>query len=242
MKGVVGRLLLVLIFTVAGVASLAASEWGRRLAAADRHVVTLAFRAALSDYGSLEESFGLAARMPWVGDLIQATLHGRRVTAHYWLGEYPEVAPRRSASGELIDRDPTLMLLTANAAYRDAVGIGTDRQNAIRRLDRVVTAYTEVLQNNPGHVDAAYNLEYVAKLRARWATARTWPERRVAASDEGSSAGAGGQLPPGETIHGIPGSPPPTADTTQFKMMVPKDSEENRTPGSGAPSLTIRKG
>ena len=93
------------------------------------------------------------------------------------------------------------------------------------------------MKSRPGHLDAAFNYEYVARMRDF--LARGIPQPRVK-----PEAPLG---PP--TIHGRPGALPRGADMTQFKIVVPKQGEEKDkgeerkdAPGATGGKEKVRKG
>jgi hypothetical protein len=167
----------------------------------------------------------MMARIPGVGTSLLARLRAERAMAQYWSAEYAAIQPPHDPSGTLQGVDPTLLFAAANAAYR-----GTT--SAQRNTDSVMKAYTEVLKASPGHVDAAYNYEFLARKRAATAAAAT---RRGP-----TNAGA---LPPPMSIHGVQGAPPKGADMGQFRIVVPKRGEERKEdPEAGSGKARIRRG
>ena len=70
-----------------------------------------------------------------------------------------------------------MLLLAANAAFRASAPQGADRRDAVERLDGVIRAYAEVLRKDPSDADAAYNYEYVVRLRDTLAKAPAPQER-----------------------------------------------------------------
>ena len=54
----------------------------------------------------------------------------------------------------------------ANAAYRAGVNAEAEREEVLRAIDGAIGVYLGVLQESPDHHDAAYNYEYLIRLRA----------------------------------------------------------------------------
>ena len=54
----------------------------------------------------------------------------------------------------------------ANAAYRAGVNAEAEREEVLRAIDGAIGVYLGVLQESPDHPDAAYNYEYLIRLRA----------------------------------------------------------------------------
>src|SRR6185295_3597497 len=76
-------------------------------------------------------------------------------TAGYWSGDYDKAT-----------ENPDAKLLAANAAFRRAREQGGSWQAVVGRLDTVVKQYAEILRDNPSNTEAAFNYEYVVRLRA----------------------------------------------------------------------------
>lgn len=175
-----------------------------------------------------------AARVPGLGGAMTGELRDGRATANYWLSRYDALVLERDAGGTLVERDPRLLLLAANATYRASHLDTADRDTALDRLQVIVRNYADVLRSAPTDdalIDAAYNYEFAARLLSQLERARgaTLPQKL----DD--------QQPP--TIHGQPGGPPVGADTNQFRVVVPKRSDERSTePEGGQGQDRLRRG
>ena len=168
-----------------------------------------------------------------------AELREQRATAEYWLANYAALALPRDREGVVLEHDPELLFLAANAAYRSAqAGLDRqDRQATLRQLESVLKAYADVIKSSPDNVDAAYNYEYVARMKDLLTRANQQPRAHL-------DAPLG---PP--TIHGRPGAVPRGADMTQFKIVIPKQGEEKDkgeerkdAPGATGGKDKVRKG
>jgi len=125
----------------------------------------------------------------------------------------------------------------------------------VQQLDGVLRAYAFVLKAGPQHADAAYNYEFVARVRDRVAStaqavapkpARGEHDHRQTAmapeapSSPVLSAFASGDLPTGPTVHGRPGGPPPSVKGEDFQIKAPMDfgdreAQPQPTPGGRLP-------
>ncbi|HQZ37548.1 MAG TPA: hypothetical protein PLH72_00810 [Vicinamibacterales bacterium] len=159
----------------------------------------------------------------------------REATVEYWLGRYDELADRASAAA-----DPDVLFVAANAAYRsawrDAAG-----PDGVRKLGDVIQAYAAVLKANPRYLDAAFNLEFVARRRDQIALQKPVP--LVGNDDEPTAAGPiqTTDLPRGPTVHGIPGGPPVNVPVEEFKVLIPRDAGEQETEAGQATSGKRRR-
>ena len=134
--------------------------------------------------------------------------------------------------------DAEILLTAANAAFRaSGRAAGAPQQEQVQRLDGVLQAYASVLKASPRHADAAYNYEFVTRIRDEVASripGKTPPP--AVARRQGPSPGRGGDLPDGNTIHGRPGGPPPEAKTEEFQVIAPmeygdREAQPEATPG-----------
>ncbi len=131
-------------------------------------------------------------------------------------------------------RTPTILLTAANAAYREAQRDPAVGPAAVQRLDGVLQAYASALKASPRNVEAAYNYEYVARIRDQVARS---PQGRIAGSTAASGPVMGGDLPAGPTIHGGPGAPPPDAKMEELQTIAPmeygdREAQPEATPGA----------
>jgi len=226
MKGVTGLLLLAVLFFVgAFVASRLANET-RDLAAAHE-------RLAVLQYDTTQALDDAAAPTPsrWRIRALDADTRRHRAEVTYWLGRYAALTPLIDGTATQTDKDPAVMFVAANAAFRSTKLEGGDRKATVEKLDSVMQAYAEVLRADPTIVDAAFNYEYVAKQRDMIAkgTPRLKPEKdptEKLAMD----------LPAGATVHGRHGAPPVTMSMEDFKTISPMrfdEREDQAQPGRG---------
>ena len=160
-----------------------------------------------------------------------------RATAAYWKRDYDRLTGSpEGGEGALA---PQLLLIAANAAFRAAQRTPQARAAQVQQLDLAVQAYASALKSPVFVPDAAYNYEYVVRLRD--AVART---RATAPPPAAKTAAANAtDLPDGPTIHGRPGGPPPDTKGEEFEILTPMeygDREAQPEPTSGVKPL--RKG
>jgi hypothetical protein len=259
MKSIIGPVLVAVLLAVAGAVFWMAGQSERRLAEVHQQIATLQYGGAMNEDDEVDATLGLARRLPGVGDAMANDMREERAVAQYWRSEYAAVEPRRDTSGMLTDTDPHLLLLSANAEFR-ASQRATDRAELLRRLDRVVKTYGDVLKHaacsdetmsaEPAttcemlRADASYNFEYVVRLRDTLAKARTAQARLEAGRNAQRLANDRTRdLPSGPTLHGAPGAPPKGTDMSQFKIVIPKRGDERKdNPEAGKGGAKVRKG
>jgi hypothetical protein len=240
MKSFLTRLVFALVFFALGGAFLTASRLERRTAAAHQMLEMLRYAEPASEYDDIEQSVGYVSRVPWLTTALLSDVRAHHETADYWQAKYESLTPERDATGGLVEHDPHRLFLAANAAFRGAQRATADRAGIVRQLDEVLKGYVDVLKNSAGHLDAAYNFEYVARLRDSVVRARGTAVKLQPSTEEG---GASGDLPAGPTLHGHPGAPPPGVSMAQFKMVVPmRPDERKEQPEAGRGPAKVRKG
>jgi hypothetical protein len=239
MKSVVVPLVVAIVLALAGTGFWLAGQTETRLADAHKRLATLQYGEASAASDEVEQTLGLERRLPLVGPQSEVDVRDLRAEAQYWRTDYASLAPQRDAAGTLIETNPALQLVSANAAFRTGQQ-ATDRLDAMRRLDAVVKTYADVLRNGGGQADAAYNYELAVRARD------TLAKPRAAASKAASKPqppAEDSDLPAGPTLHGKPGGPPPAVNMNQFKIVIPKRGEErNDAPDAGKGGTKIRKG
>jgi hypothetical protein len=221
MKSVVSQLLLVVLLVVAGIVlwTLGAAE--ARLADAQRLLATLRYDLAAEE---LQTGVATNAIERVIADSTGITSDAvdTQRTASYWLGSIDELLKA--------DDDPSIKMLAANAAYRALRAEGGTWQAVTTRLDAIAKRYADVLREQPDNEDAAYNYEFVVRLRAAVAAARR-PTAPLALEDTGL------------TVHGHRGAPPEGTDTKKFRMIVPmRPDERMEAEQAGRGAQKIRKG
>ena len=216
MKSVASLVIFVVLLVVAGTVLWFASQAEARLAAAEYALTTLRYERAAEELD--------AARGSGVLDPVIERLGGRRTEsaiARYWSGDYEALSD---------SEDESLKLLAANAEYRMLRSTGGTYQSFVARLDAISKRYADILRTQPDNEDAAYNYEFVLRLRR----AATQAKQNIPGLDPAAG---------GITVHGVPGAPPPDSDAKKFKMIVPMMPDERQeAEEAGRAGRKIRKG
>ena len=247
MRRVLGQAAIALALFGVGYVFWSAGRLQNRVADAHEELAVLRYNAADAGYRDVETSMEYVSRVPWVADTMLTDVRGNRATGEYWQARYDALGQKRDAAGATIEQQPTELALAANAGFRTSQRETADRQAMLRRLDAAIKTYTEVLKRNPGNADAAYNFEYVVRLRDTMSKSKPPPagkrEDPSKTLKQPTEVVMAGDLPEGRTVHGDPGAPPPNTDMTQFKMHIPVRPDE-RQGGSdaGQGKEKIRKG
>jgi hypothetical protein len=247
MRRVLGQTVIALALVAVGYVSWTAGQLQRRMADAHEELAMQRYNAADAQYGDIEGSMEYLRKVPWVSEALLTDVRDERAAGDYWQAHYDVLGPRRDDSGAVLDQQPAELTLTANASFRTSQREAADRQAMLRRLDSTIKTYTELLKKNPGDVDAAYNYEYVVRLRDTASKAKPAPagkkEDPAKVLQKLTGITMAGDLPEGHTVHGDPGSPPPNTDMTQFKMHIPiRPDERQGGSDAGQGKEKVRKG
>ena len=226
MKTILLRMLIAVVLAAAAWLSWSESKLAADVAEAKQAIATfnyddankLAPRAALSDY------------LPGEKRRLSDDIRIAKANVAYWLGRYDSVAAD-TANGAA---DADILLAAANAAFRESQRGTSPGPAAVQRLDGVLQAYAAALKAAPRHAEAAYNYEYVARIRDQVARA---PVGKSAKAPVVAGPRMGGDLPIGPTIHGGPGAPPPDAKMEELQTIAPmeygdREAQPEATPGA----------
>jgi hypothetical protein len=175
----------------------------------------------------------------WVAALVDHDAELQGGASRYWQAEYRSLTePSRRDAG-----DPALLLVSANAAFRQAQREAGGRPISVDRLDQIVQTYAGVLRNAGFDRDAAYNYEYVARIREITARGKPssprGPRREPPAPP--SPARLPGELPGGPTIHGRPGTHPQPGRGEEFEIITPMNYGEREAQPEPTPGVKLPK-
>jgi hypothetical protein len=232
MKAVFGYLIPAVLLLVAGFALWTTGRFERRVVNAGKEIVMLRYDAPLLEYDAIERSIRFVRGAPWFA-VMNAAVREQRATSRYWLQEYSSLALETDASGEIIEQNPDIVFLAANAAYRSTPLDGSAAE-VVPQLERLLEQYALVLERDPDHFDAAYNYELVSRVR----------DGLTRAPSGKPAAGISAALRPAlQTIHGPQGRLPAGVEFNDFKIIVPQRSDERKEqPEAGTGGPKVRKG
>jgi hypothetical protein len=240
MRSIAAQALMAVLLLGAGAALGLAGLAERRLTAANKALETLQYNVSSNQYAQIVESTQAARWLPMLGPRVQDAASAGQAEARYWLADYPAV-DGQTASGRP-EHDVEIAFLAANAMYR-AIALDGNRQAALQRIDAVLRRYADLLKKDAAHVDAAYNFEYVARVRDTLERPRPATAKPDAKGRRAPSARQADDLPVGPTLHGSPGAPPRPVSMGEFKTLIPQQKEERSDePDAAKSSRKVRKG
>lgn len=229
MKSVAGYVVAAIVLAGVGGVCWLAGGAERQVAASQAELVTMRYEAASMRDGT-DRQLAYARRLPGIGRALDEDARGGRATAEYWLARYDALKKAPSGSGDA-EVDSQLLLLAANAGYRAVQDETVDRPTALGHLNEVIKNYSDVMKRSPDLTDAAFNYEFAVRRRDELARQRGAAPVKI---------GFAGLAP---TIHGRPGGPPKGVNMSQFKVLVPKRSDERQSsPEAGQGNVKQRKG
>ncbi len=199
------------------------------LADAQQYVATLQYQDAQASLDAAEQAIGYARWLPGFGDEALRDIRTRKAALLYWTQKYDVLVPEGADPVSAIEEgNPDLQLVVANAAHRLGQRSRTDRDAMIQALEESASSYLTVLKSGEFREDAAYNYEYVIRLKEELLRSRRPPP-----PPEENADGDMGQS----------GSPAETKSDESFEIYIPLESTERPSGGDAgkAPSKD-RKG
>jgi hypothetical protein len=216
MKAIVGLVGGAVVLAVAGAVLLATAAVEGRLADAQQHVATLKYAEASASLDAAEGYLGYGSWLPGIGQAATDEVQARRAAIQYWQRDYAALVPEgadpvSAIEGGTVERQ----LVVANAAHRLGQVRWTDKAATLQALEESASAYLAVMKNGAFHEDAAYNYEYIIRLRDELQRGRRPP---ASDSKQDGDMGQGGA---------------PSAATSQqgFEIYVPLESQERPSGG-----------
>ena len=226
MRGFAGYLIAAVLLAGAGLFALGGARFERDLAEAQQDVATERFEEADQRLTDAERYASYVRWIPRVGARAERDLATRRAALHYWQKDYAAVLPRDTDPVGAVDTaNVDLQLVVANAAFRNAQPGVTDKAVQLQMLDEAIGSYMAVLKSETWHPDAAFNYEYLLRLRTEIAQGRRKPGSTTEKSDN----------------LGDQGSPAQSTSTKKFEIYVPLEGSERTESGEAGKGATIQK-
>ena len=227
MRRIAGYLIATVVLALAGGASLAAGLLDRGLARAQEDFTTRKYDMPEATFETAEHYLEYGERIPWISRGPLGDVRARKATVRYWQRRYTEIVseqpePLDGRGGDNI----ALQLVVANAVYRNAQAGAKDRQATLQALDAGINAYVAVLKNTTRQEEAAYNYEYLLRVRDEVDKGR----RKPGFPEEPASP------------FGYPGSFPAADGTMRdFKTFIPLESNERKDAGAAAKTPPMKR-
>jgi hypothetical protein len=230
MKGITGLLVAAAALALLGAVLVAAGLLERDMARAQENVASMNYGGAEATFDTAERYYEYGSHLPWIGNGPVNDVRARKAALHYWQKEYGTILPQQTDPvGAVAGDNVALQLIVADAVYRTGQAQSKDKATTIQALDAGINAYVVVLKNTAGQEDAAFNYEYLVRLRDEVDKGKRKPgPGDVVMKGPDGAAGA-----------------PPTIDSTMsdFKIYIPLESQERQDQGvAGKAGPAKRKG
>jgi hypothetical protein len=227
MKSVTGLIVAAALTAIAGGVCLAIGLLDRDLAQAQQQTAMALYTEPDAVFAKAERYFEYLSQLPWVGNDSVNEMRARRAALKYWQRQYRAILPTQSDPVSSIASDNIdLQLVVANAALRSAQAQATDRESLLATLDTGISGYLTVLKNAERQVEAAYNYEYLIRLRNEIEKGTRKP-----------------LIPSPKGPDGMAGAPLAAPDRPAFKLYIPLENDERQQEGeAGKAKPTPRKG
>ena len=138
----------------------------RRLAQADRELAVSDLSSAATAYAAIGRQLAPAAGVPWLLRDTRSEVMAKRAAIRYWQADYAALVDEFVSVGDPMVRENGAFQLTlANAAYRLGQVPDGSREDMLNALDRAIGRYLKIVRTSGGHVDAAFNYEFLIHLR-----------------------------------------------------------------------------
>ena len=214
MKKALRNLFTATLLTALGFACLAWGKLEAQLAeVAERHA-TLDYTGTDAVLTRAERFSDYASHVPFFGKASLNDVVAQKAAANYWRRDYGALIPAQGDPiGALPPDNIELQAIVANAVYRRADSQAADLPARLQAIDSGIAAQLAVLRNSTRNEDAAFNYEYLLKLRAALTALKAVPRDGEEGGEE-------------KTTHGQPGGEPQETKPNQYKIHTPLESKE----------------
>jgi hypothetical protein len=234
MKTATGGFAFALLFLALAAISWSEAGLSGRMADAHERLATLRY-----DPDGVERSTSVVRRL--TPSALDTEADRYNVDVQYWRKQYGQLVPMTTATGSERIKDARRLFVAANAAFRQSQPEKGAPKDAITRLDGVLLAYADVLRADPTFADAAFNYEYVARLRDTLSRGKPLPQAPPIPEDDPARRDI--ELPNGPTPHGSAGESPSNEEALKIKVITPLRSDEREdAQQAGSGSKPRRKG
>ena len=230
MRATIGFAIVAVVLALFGFAFLGVARLEGHMADAGQRLSTLQYEAAQESLTGAEQYANHSRFVPCLGTDARQEIRARQAAVQYWQRQYDVVLPAGAEPVAAVDEENVeLQLVVANSEFRVKQTEFKDKTSTVKALEEAAAGYLTVLKNNTWHPDAAYNYEYIIRLR--------------------DQAAKGSQPPPPqkneeESDNGESGAPTPATSQEGFQIYIPlEQGEKNPTGGeAGKASAKERKG
>ena len=230
MRATIGFAIVAVVLALFGFAFLGVARLEGHMADAGQQLSTLQYETAQESLTAADQYSNHSRFVPFIGSDARQEIRARQAAVQYWQRQYDVVLPAGAEPVAAVDdQNVELQLVVANSEFRVKQTEFKDKTSTVKALEEAAAGYLTVLKNNTWHPDAAFNYEYIIRLR--------------------DQAAKGSQPPPPqkneeESDNGESGAPTPATSQEGFQIYIPlEQGEKNPTGGeAGKASAKERKG
>jgi hypothetical protein len=221
MRPLVTRALIAMLLAALGTAALLCANIERDLAQAEESIAALDYAGVHDTLTRAERFYEHVSRVPFLGSKALNEVRARQAAVHYWQRDFAAIVPAQADPIAAVPvENVELQLIVANAVFRQAHASATTPAEMLHALDLGIATQLAVLKNSARNDDAAFNYEYLLRLRAAVAVK---PDGGLGSDDAGTE----------KTTHGQPGGAPKQSDPSDFKIHIPLEAKEFENEAEG---------
>jgi hypothetical protein len=230
MKTVIALIVLVVLLTAAGILSFRVAAFERDMATVDEELSTQQYADAASTLTRASGHLRWTGWLPKFGAQAHADIKMRQASLQYWQQQYKELMPREADPvGAVEAEDVGLQMLVANGVYRAGQIKAKDREQSIQALQDAVSGYMTVLKGPAWDERAAYNFEFLVRVRDELRNGKRKALPPPPMEQQGNNGEAGEPFEP--------------TNTKAFEIYIPlEEQERTKASEAGKASPNKRKG
>lgn len=224
MKRFAAFLIAALALSGVGYACFGVASLERHMADAQERTATQQYAAASESLAAAEPYLRYGRWVPLIGRDARQELATRAASLQYWQRQYDDLLPAEGEPVAAVDEEnPDLRLVVANALHRRSQTKLGEKAAAVQALEEAAAGYLTVLRGDAWNEDAAYNYEYVIRLRDALGQGKLPPQAQAPKTDLGQG-----------------GAPAQESGQQKFEIYVPLQGNE-KAPNAGDAGKTGAK-
>jgi hypothetical protein len=230
MKSVLVLLVVAVLLGATGAAAFGVAAFERDMAAVEENLATQQYAEAASRLDDASGYVRYAQLIPGLGPKVRSEVKARQASLHYWQRQYGALLPRDADPvGAVEGEDVALQMLVANGAYRAGQLKARDKDSSMQTLQEAVGGYLTVLKGPNWDERAAFNYEFLVRVRDELAKGK----RKELPPPPEEQKGSNGEA----------GAPFEATDTKAFEIYIPlEEQERNKASEAGKAAPNARKG
>jgi len=230
MKAVAVLVIVAALLAVAGTLAFRVAAFERDMATVDEAISTQEYKEAAGKLTEASDHLASAGWVPRFGDRARGEMKARQAALKYWQQQYKELLPREADPvGAVEGEDVGLQMLVANGAYRVGQMKAKDREQSFQAIQDAVSGYMTVLKGQNWDERAAYNYEFLVRVRDELRNGKRKALPPPPMEQQGNNGEAGQPFEP--------------TNTKAFEIYIPlEEQERTKASEAGKAAPNARKG